>query len=65
MVTRRHRFYLDVTQWNKQKTFDNFKLLWQDEFNTSNPFYKLWRIFRNTVNGRYLEIEEEGKRGLW
>jgi len=61
-MTEREKFIKNVTAWNHKKSFTNFMILWHTSFRTKNPFFKLWRIFRNTVNGRYAEIEEKGWR---
>lgn len=59
MFTEREKFIEDVTAWNHKKSFANFMVLWRTGFRTNNPFFKAWRIFRNTANGRYAEIEEK------
>ena len=48
-----------ATMWTQKKNAENFWFLWAHGFRTKNPFFKLWRIFRNTVNGRYREIAEK------
>jgi hypothetical protein len=58
-MTEREEFIKNVTAWNHKKSFTNFMILWHTEFRNKNPFFKVWRIFRNTVNGRYAEIEEK------
>jgi len=61
-MTEREKFIHIATAWTEEKSFANFMQLWQTGFRTENPFFKLWRIFRNTVNGRYREIAEKGYR---
>lgn len=47
--------------WLEKKSFKNFKLLYHYGFrNNPNPVFRIWRIFRNTVNGRYREIAIKG-----
>lgn len=62
MVTKRDKLIRAATMWTNKKSFANFMQLWQTGFRTENPFFKLWRIFRNTVNGRYAEIAEKKHR---
>lgn len=61
-MTEKEKFIHATTAWTNKKSFANFMQLWQTGFRTENPFFKLWRIFRNTVNGRYAEIAEKGWR---
>lgn len=51
-----------ATAWTQKKSIENFWFLWAHGFRTRNPFFKLWRIFHNTVNGRYREIAEKQYR---
>lgn len=62
MYTKRDRLIDAATAWTKKKSYHNFKELWDCGFRTNNPLFKVWRIFRNTVNGRYHEIAEKGWR---
>ena len=65
MFTERDKFIYAATCWTKEKSVENFWYLWAHGFRTTkNPFFKLWRIFRNTVNGRYREIAEK-KHDAW
>ena len=59
-ITKKDRFINAAAMWTKEKNFDNFLRLWRYGFETKNPFFKIWRVFRNTVNGRYREIAEKG-----
>ena len=59
-MTEKEKFICSVVAWTNKKSFANFMQLWQTGFRTKNPFFKLWRIFRNTVNGRYREIAKKG-----
>lgn len=61
-MTEREKFIHVATAWTNKKSFANFMQLWRTGFRTKNPFFKLWRIFRNTVNGRYAEIAKKGWR---
>jgi hypothetical protein len=62
MVTERDEMIHAAAAWTQKKSIENFWLLWAHGFRTKNPFFKLWRIFRNTVNGRYAEIAEKQYR---
>ena len=64
-MTNREKLIDAATKWTEKKTFSNFQLLWNYGFRTTNPFFKLWRIFCNTVNGRYAEIAEKKYRAWW
>lgn len=59
MSTERDRFIQSATAWTNKKSFANFMRLWRTGFRVKNPFFKAWRILRNTVNGRYAEIAEK------
>ena len=59
MFTERDKLIQSAIAWTNKKTFANFMQLWQTGFRTRNPFFKMWRIFCNTVNGRYAEIAEK------
>ena len=61
-MTEREKLIHAAIAWTNKKSFANFMQLWHTGFRTENPFFKLWRIFRNTVNGRYAEIAEKGYR---
>lgn len=61
-MTEKEKFIYAAIAWTNKKSFANFMQLWRTGFRTGNPFFKLWRIFRNTVNGRYAEIAEKGYR---
>lgn len=59
MFSEKDKMIHAATAWTQKKSVENFLLLWRYGFRTENPFFKLWRIFRNTVNGRYAEIAEK------
>lgn len=65
MASERDKMICAASLWTKKKSIDNFWFLWAHGFNTKNPFFKLWRIFRNTVNGRYREIAEKQYRAWY
>lgn len=56
MVKR--KFYEAVVAWNEKKNFSTFTRLYRDGFD-SNAFFgfRVWRIVRNTIIGRYKDIE--------
>lgn len=54
-------FMMSVQEWNEEKCWETFIHLYRFGFrNNPNPLFRLWRITRNTLNGRYKEIEEKG-----
>lgn len=56
----RKLFMASVKKWNKKKCLGTFINLYHFGFrNDPNPFFRVWRIIRNTFNGRYEEIEKE------
>ena len=59
-MTEKEKLIHSAIAWTNKKSFANFMQLWQTGFRTKNPFFKLWRSFRNTVNGRYREIAKKG-----
>ena len=46
-----------LVDWNKKKTVHNFVNMYKLWFNYGAPIYRVWRIFYNTVTGRYKERE--------
>ena len=60
MITKTQ--YIVIDNWNKNKNWKNFKVLFILGFNLKSwqrPIWKCWRIVRNTwVNKKYLEIYE-------
>lgn len=52
------KFYEAVVAWNKKKKFSTFIQLYKDGFD-SNAFFgfRVWRIIRNTLIGRYKDLE--------
>lgn len=64
MFTEKDMMIWAATAWTQKKSMKSFWSLWRYGFRTRNIFFKLWRIFRNTVNGRYREIAEK-KHAAW
>lgn len=58
-------FYQLVVDWNATKNFTTFKRMLKDGFLTKLNFFNFWwrcyRIIRNTITGRYAEIEQKEK----
>lgn len=58
-------FYQLVVAWNATKNFTTFKRMLNDGFLTKLNFFNFWwrcyRIIRNTITGRYAEIEQKEK----
>lgn len=58
-------FYQLVVTWNATKNFTTFKRMLNDGFLTKLNFFNFWwrcyRIIRNTITGRYAEIEQKEK----
>lgn len=52
-------FYNLIYQWNRRKTFKTFRLLYKHEFIGFNPIRRVYCIIKQTVNGRYKELEQE------
>ena len=51
-------FYSAVVKWNRKKNLSTFKRLYRDGFDTTAFFgFRIWRIIRNTIIGRYKDIE--------
>ena len=50
-------FYLAVKEWCVKKNLTNFKRLYRDGFDSTAFFgFRIWRIIRNTISGRYRGI---------
>ena len=66
-MTRKEKdeFYQLVVAWNATKNFTTFKRMLNDGFLTKLNFFNFWwrcyRITRNTITGRYAEIEQKEK----
>ena len=57
-------FYEAICAWNERKTFRNFCRLYDVGFDTGAFFgFRIWRIIRNTLIGRYRDIETKVKSG--
>ena len=55
-------FYQAICKWNREKSFKNFKELYRQGFTPSlkDIFgWRIYRIIRNTLTGRYKELEVE------
>ena len=49
--------YIAIKEWCVKKNFSNFKRLYHDAFGCNAFFgFRIWRIIRNTVSGRYRGI---------
>lgn len=46
-----------LISWNEKKTIPNFVNMYKLWFNYGTPIYRIWRIFYNTITGRYKERE--------
>ena len=61
----KEEFYQLVVTWNATKNFTTFKRMLNDGFLTKLNFFNFWwrcyRIIRNTITGRYAEIEQKEK----
>lgn len=58
-------FYEVVVAWNRRKDWHNFCQLYKVGFAKSAWFgFRLWRILRNTVSGRYRDIERDVHIGV-
>ena len=51
-------FYSAVVKWNRKKNFSTFRQIYRDGFDSTAFFgFRIWRIIRNTIIGRYKDIE--------
>lgn len=51
-------FYEVVVAWNKKKKFSTFIQLYKNGFASKAFFgFRVWRIIRNTLIGRYKDLE--------
>lgn len=61
MNERDKKFYSAVQKWNKKKNLSNFILMYTDGFtyhsSIKNPIFRVYKIIKNTVTGRYKECE--------
>lgn len=63
MVDR--EFYEALRSWNRKKSFRNFAGIYRAGFLPTRawpwqgPLWRVCRIIRNTVSGRYKEMEKE------
>ena len=61
----RTKFIHLVVRWNHRHSYYNFMRLYRNEFKRGTlPHYRIYRIIKNTLNGRYREIEDK-KYGAW
>lgn len=57
-------FYDVLCNWNRKKSFRNFLDLYNGGFDNNAFFgFRVWRIIRNTLNGRYKDIERQVHEG--
>lgn len=57
-------FYSAVVKWNRKKNFSTFRQIYRDGFDSTAFFgFRIWRIIRNTFNGRYKDIELKVNNG--
>ncbi len=55
--------YHAIDNWMRCPSVATFKKLYRDGFRYRypfNPIYRTWRIFCNTIFGRYAQILEQG-----
>lgn len=55
--------YHAINNWMHHPSIATFKKLYDNGFRYHypfNPIYRTWRIFRNTICGRYTQILEQG-----
>lgn len=57
-------FYSAVVKWNRKKNFSTFRQIYRDGFDSTAFFgFRVWRIIRNTIIGRYKDIEYKVSTG--
>ena len=58
-------FYKAVSAWNREKSLKNLKHIYVEGFSyekpSQRPVYRLFKIFKNTISGKYKESEEDLK----
>ena len=52
------RVYKALLEWERKKRLDNFRRVYRECFTSGNFIYRTWRIIRNTITGRYVEMLE-------
>lgn len=58
------KFYEAVIAWNKKKKFSTFIQIYRDGFYYYASFgFRVWRIIRNTLIGRYKDLEVKVNKG--
>jgi hypothetical protein len=65
MSTDQIRCYHAINNWIHYPSITTFKKLYYDGFrhpyrHPFNSIYRIWRIFRNTICGRYTQILKQG-----
>ena len=50
------RVYKALLEWERKKNLDNFRRVYRECFTGGNFIYRTWRIIRNTITGRYVEM---------
>lgn len=58
-------FYDAIVAWNHHKNWRTFYQLYKKGFTGSWFGFRMWRIVRNTANGRYKDIEEKVQNGVF
>lgn len=54
------KFYNALVAWNKKKNLTSFIQLYKDGFDANAFFgFKIYRIIRNTIIGKYKDIEQK------
>jgi hypothetical protein len=48
--------YHALKAWTERKSLNNFKSVYHSAFTGGNPIWRVWRILRNTISGRYKEM---------
>lgn len=58
------KFYEAIIAWNKKKKFSTFIQIYKNGFELNAFFgFRIWRIIRNTLKGRYKKIENQVENG--
>ena len=52
------RVYKALLEWERKKSLDNFRRVYGECFTGGNFIWRTWRIIRNTITGRYVEMLE-------
>lgn len=59
MLYDKKEVYKSIYNWNRKKNLKNFKMVYKHCFTGGWFSFKIWRIIKNSISGRYKEFEKE------